>query len=162
MSEDSRLEETLNRKLTMTAAEIFERHPLPWSHHLLLIKDANGRQVVHTGGAYNERGRPHQGEYLSGLNALLVDSVNSGSASAVNERATLQEIAEAARAFVWEPENWEAYQDSKDSDSVAWPPEFLLLAQAVEKQCGPMPHDADCDCGSCPARAALTEKGVRD
>lgn len=76
----------------------------------------------------------------------------------VNERSALQEIAAAARAFVWEPENWEAYQHSKDSDSVAWPPEFLLLAQAVEKQFGPMPHDADCDCGSCPARAALTER----
>jgi hypothetical protein len=51
----------------------------------------------------------------------------------------LLKIAEAARAFVHEPENWEAYQDSKDSNSVAWPPEFLLLAQAVEEKYGPMP-----------------------
>ena len=54
-------------------------------------------------------------------------------------------IAEAARNFVWEPENWEAYQDSKDSNSVAWPPEFLLLAQAVETTFGSMPVDGDVD-----------------
>jgi hypothetical protein len=53
----------------------------------------------------------------------------------------LQKIAEAGRDFVWEPENWEAYQDSKGSTSIAWPPEFLLLAQAVEKVYGPMPVD---------------------
>jgi len=35
------------------------------------------------------------------------------------------------------------YQDSKTSDSVAWPPEFLLLAQAVEKKFGPMPIEED-------------------
>jgi hypothetical protein len=52
-------------------------------------------------------------------------------------------IAEAARDFIWEPENWEAYQDSKTSNSVAWPPEFLLLAQAVEERYGPMPVDAE-------------------
>ena len=51
--------------------------------------------------------------------------------------------AEAARDFVWEPENWEAYQDSKDSNSAAWPPEFLLMAQVVEEVYGPMPVDVD-------------------
>jgi hypothetical protein len=56
---------------------------------------------------------------------------------------SLQVVAEAARDFVWEPENWEAYQDSKDSDSVAWPPEFLLMAQAVEKKYGPMPVEEE-------------------
>lgn len=68
---------TLEAKLTMTAEELFELHPLPWTHHLLLIKDANGQQVIHTGGAYNDRGRPHKGEYLSGLNALMVQLVNT-------------------------------------------------------------------------------------
>lgn len=53
----------------------------------------------------------------------------------------LEVIAEAARDFIWEPENWEAYMDSKGSDSVAWPPEFLLMAQAVGKKYGPMPID---------------------
>ena len=48
-------------------------------------------------------------------------------------------LSEAARDFIWEPENREAYQDSKDSNSAAWPPEFLLLAQAVEREFGPMP-----------------------
>lgn len=52
-------------------------------------------------------------------------------------------VAEAARAFVWEPENWEAYQDSKESNSVAWPPEFLLLAEAVEKAYGAPPAEDD-------------------
>ena len=62
---------------------------------------------------------------------------------AINEHDSLQSIAEAARDLIWEPENWEAYQDSKTSDSVAWPPEFLLLAQAVEKKFGPMPIEED-------------------
>ena len=55
----------------------------------------------------------------------------------------INKIAEAARDFIWEPENWEAYQDSKGSNSAAWPPEFLLLAQAVEEKYGPMPIDDD-------------------
>jgi hypothetical protein len=59
------------------------------------------------------------------------------------ESDALRQIAEAARDFIWEPENWEAYQDSKDSNSVAWPPEFLLMAQAVEKKYGAMPVDDD-------------------
>lgn len=62
---------------TMGGDEIFALHPLPWSHHLLLIKDANGNQVIHTGGLYSEQGRPHEGKYLSGLNAMLVKLVNS-------------------------------------------------------------------------------------
>ena len=52
-------------------------------------------------------------------------------------------VSEAARDFIWEPENWEAYQDSKESNSAAWPPEFLLLAQAVEREFGPMPVGDD-------------------
>jgi hypothetical protein len=53
------------------------------------------------------------------------------------------EIAALARAFIHEPENWQAYQDSKGSNSVAWPPEFLLLAQAIETRFGPMPVEDD-------------------
>lgn len=56
-----------------------------------------------------------------------------------------QAIAEAARDFIWEPENWEAYELSKRSNSVAWPPEFLLLAQAVEKKYGAMPLGEPCE-----------------
>lgn len=55
----------------------------------------------------------------------------------------LQRIAEAGRDFIWEPENWEAYQESKESNSTAWPPEFLLLAQAVEKKYGTMPVEQE-------------------
>lgn len=55
----------------------------------------------------------------------------------------INKVAEAARDFIWEPENWEAYQDSKESNSAAWPPEFLLLAQAVEETYGPMLTDDD-------------------
>lgn len=63
--------------VTMAIDELLELHPLPWTHHLLLIKDANGRQVIHTGGSYNDRGRIYEGRYLSGLNALLVQLVNA-------------------------------------------------------------------------------------
>jgi hypothetical protein len=55
---------------------------------------------------------------------------------------TIKDIAEKARDFVWEPEQWEAYTDSKESNSVAWPPEWLLLCQAVEKRYGPPPADS--------------------
>jgi len=58
-------------------------------------------------------------------------------------KTELTAVAEAARAFVWEPENWEAWQDSKGSNSVAWPPEFLLLAEAVEKAYGAPPVEAE-------------------
>ena len=64
-------------------------------------------------------------------------------ASVLTENANFQKVAEAARDFIWEPENWEAYQDSKESNSAAWPPEFLLLAQAVEEAFGPMPVEDD-------------------
>jgi hypothetical protein len=53
-----------------------------------------------------------------------------------DELESLKAVANAARDFIHEGENWEAYIDSKDSNSVAWPPEFLLLAQAVEKKFG--------------------------
>lgn len=77
MTTKATTKEALEPKLTMTVDELFALHPLPWSHHLLLIKDANGRQVIHTGGLYDDRGRLHEGSYLSGLNALLVELVNS-------------------------------------------------------------------------------------
>ena len=64
-------------ELTMSVDELFALHPLPWTHDLLLIKDANGNQVIHTGGLYSERGRLYEGKYLSGLNALLVGLANS-------------------------------------------------------------------------------------
>jgi len=63
--------------VTMSLDELLALHPLPWTHHLLLIKDANGEQVIHTGGLYSERGRLHEGRYLSGLNALFVKLVNA-------------------------------------------------------------------------------------
>lgn len=55
------------------------------------------------------------------------------------ERDAATSIAQLARDFIWDPENWEAFQESKDSNSVAWPPEFLLLAQAIERCFGARP-----------------------
>lgn len=57
----------------------------------------------------------------------------------IDKHDEISRVAEAARAFIWEPENWEAYQDSKSSNSAAWPPEFLMLAQLVEVTYGQMP-----------------------
>ena len=68
-----------NQHLTMSVDEILALHPLPWTHNLLLIKDANGNQVIHNGGLYSEYGRLYEGKYLSGLNALLVGLVNARS-----------------------------------------------------------------------------------
>lgn len=89
---------------TMPADELFALHPLPWTHHLLLIKDANGRQVIHTGGLYSEGGRLHEGSYLSGLNALLVELVNSrvsaSLAPTVDERV-IEIVAATAQSSLW-------------------------------------------------------------
>lgn len=60
----------------------------------------------------------------------------------------MTEIERLARDFVWESENWEAYTDSKQSNSVAWPPEFLLLCQAVERVYGAPPVEGDSPKGS--------------
>lgn len=54
---------------------------------------------------------------------------------------TIKDIALAARDAVWEMENWENYILSKESNSVAWPPEWLLLCQAVEKRYGAPPKE---------------------
>lgn len=56
---------------------------------------------------------------------------------------TIKDIAMAARNFVWDSEQWEQYQDSKTSNSVAWVPEWLLLCQAVEKRFGAPPVDPE-------------------
>lgn len=66
----------------------------------------------------------------------------------------LETIAEAARDFMWDGENWEAYEQAKQSNSVAWPPEFLLLAQAVEKTYGAVPLDEPCKL--CDAKTVAT------
>jgi hypothetical protein len=89
--------------VTMPISELLERHPRPWTHHCLLIKDANGKQVIHTGGSYNDRGRINDGRYLSGLNALLVELVNTRAdlprATAVDD-AWLTEIESACNALL--------------------------------------------------------------
>lgn len=64
-------------EIAMSIDELLRLHPLPWSHHLLLIKDAKGRQVIHIGGLYNELSKMYEGRYLSGLNALFVELVNA-------------------------------------------------------------------------------------
>lgn len=45
-------------------------------------------------------------------------------------------LAIAARDFVWEPENWEHFQEMKGSNSMALPVEFMELAHAVEDMFG--------------------------
>jgi len=55
----------------------------------------------------------------------------------------VSELAELARAFVHEPENWEGFERSKNSNSVAWPPEWLLLCEAVEDLFGPPVFEDD-------------------
>lgn len=69
----------------------------------------------------------------------------------------LMRVAEAARDFVWEGENWDAYQESKESNSVAWPPEFLLLAQVVEEVFGTPPSE---DLARCAEARTFAERPV--
>lgn len=81
------------------------------------------------------------------ITLALITAYRSGAPEppdlAAEAELRLRAVACAARDFIWEPENWEAWQDAKESNSVAWPPEFLMLAQAVEKKFGPMPIDDD-------------------
>lgn len=73
------------------------------------------------------------------LHALLIEMLKGKTClyTVLDEPdTTIKDIALAARDAVWEPENWENYVDSKESNSVAWPPEWLLLCQAVEKRYG--------------------------
>lgn len=83
-------------KTTMTPEELFELHPLPWTHNLLMIRDANGRQVIHTGGSYNEHNRVYEASYLSGLNALFVDAVNTRAPVVADPDAALGVTPEVA------------------------------------------------------------------
>lgn len=46
-------------------------------------------------------------------------------------------IAKFAKEFMWQPENWENYDDLKTSNSASLPAEFCLLGDAVEKAFGP-------------------------
>jgi hypothetical protein len=62
--------------LHLSLAQVVERHPLPWTHHVLMIKDANGRQVIHLGGLYDQYGQLYDGHYLAGLAAMLTDAAN--------------------------------------------------------------------------------------
>lgn len=96
---------------------------------------------------YNASGVRHEGQFFYADHKFLQHREFLGPLfpSDAEQLSELRRVAEAARDFVYEPENWEAYQDSKESNSVAWPPEFLLLAQAVEKKYGPMPTDDDDD-----------------
>lgn len=77
----------------------------------------------------------------------IVDAEKKGEDVGDIMNLRLRAVTAAARDFIWEPENWEAYQDSKESNSAAWSPEFLLLAQAVENRYGPMPTSPECFCG---------------
>lgn len=45
-------------------------------------------------------------------------------------------LQEAAMQFVLDPDNQDCYYDSFHSNSTAWPPEFLLLCDAVAEHCG--------------------------
>ena len=56
-----------------------------------------------------------------------------------------ENLQTAAMRFVLEPENQDAYHDSFYSNSVAWPPEFLLLGDAVLTHCAHEYQHKDCD-----------------
>lgn len=63
--------------LEMSLKEVFKLHPLPWKHECLIIRDANTRQVIHLGGSTDQYSKTYPGEYLSALNALLVQAANA-------------------------------------------------------------------------------------
>jgi hypothetical protein len=65
------------QRLHLSVAEVIERHPLPWTHQVLMIKDANGRQVVHLGGLHDQFGQLYDGHYLAGLAAILAEAANA-------------------------------------------------------------------------------------
>ena len=52
-----------------------------------------------------------------------------------DEIKALRTLANAAMRLVLDPDNQDAYHDSFHSNSAAWPPEFLHLADAVLEHC---------------------------
>src|SRR5690349_11391869 len=97
---DKRLEE---RKLHLELNEIVERYPLPWTHHVLMIKDADGRQVIHLGGLHDQYGRLYDGYYLAGLAALLT--------TAANASLLQQTTSERCEEMRWTPEQIACLKD---------------------------------------------------
>lgn len=119
-------------ELTMSIDELFALHPLPWTHDLLLIRDANGNQVIHTGGLYSERGRLYEGRYLSGLNALLVELVNSRSAGGVV-------ATEGGKSAMFTAYN-QAIEDAKAAirgETVDDPWAAAVFINAIARKCSP-------------------------
>lgn len=57
-------------------------------------------------------------------------------------------IAELARDFVWEPENYESYERCKGTSSFSLPVEWFELCAAIEEKYGAMPLEEPCDCGA--------------
>jgi|ERR1051326_1136726 hypothetical protein len=58
------------------------------------------------------------------------------------ERNLAMKVADAARDFIWEQDTWECYVDSQHSTSADWPPEFVLLGDAVTEHYGDKSDDA--------------------
>jgi len=61
----------------MPEEELFTKHPLPWKHQVLMIVDANGREVIHLGGTNNTRGGLLEGHMLCTLAAFIVETANT-------------------------------------------------------------------------------------
>ena len=77
--------------------------------------------------------------------ADLTNFVNQGihiGKKELHERLyNLLKLSEAARDFIWEPENWEAFQDLKKSISVDIPVNFMQIGYKVEKVYGGPPKE---------------------
>lgn len=62
--------------MTDKLKELVAKHPLPWTANILMIRDANGRQVLHLGGSRDEIGRGIDPDFLVEMNKLLVKAAN--------------------------------------------------------------------------------------
>lgn len=61
----------------MPEEELFNDHPLPWTHHVLMIKDANQKTVIHLGGTPSHSGHSLSGFKLCTLASFIVETANS-------------------------------------------------------------------------------------
>lgn len=67
------------------------------------------------------------------------ESLRAKLLAACIERNEAKLVAKAAQTFVWEPENWENYQNCKGTNSAALPPEWFELCATVEEEFGAPP-----------------------
>jgi hypothetical protein len=110
-----------------------------------MTKDQESGEVKKTASSYSTTAIPKDRTETT----TLPIPTNEESVAWAEEALELEAVAVAARNLIWESENWESYEDSKKSNSVAWPPEFLLLAEAVVRKCGPPDAESVKSCPTC-------------